>query len=473
MIGQTFLNRFRVERLLCEGGMGQIYIARQLDRDREVAVKVLKEAVASQATAKERFRREMQVLGQFQHPYVVEFHGASTAPNDMFLVMEYVRGKDLDLLLALAGRFQPERVGRILVQLCEVLQALHDQGYVHCDLKPANMMVVHPGSPLESIKLMDFGVAKTPTPLSLTALEMAGDDIVSGTPQYMSPEQAAGEDVDHRADLYSVGVILFELLTGRLPFDGSTPADWIAAHKEQPPPALAERCPAAALVPRPIEAVVHRCLAKHREHRPQSATELAQLYEKALGSKIIRLPKRTAPPPPPPASAASAPLVSRTPAPSGGSSCGTQVQTPAPVAAPVVDPNAAVYELRVQMPQSMAMLKLRGFVQDLGGKLMEGNAAPSTGVVRVRLGDGEPPPSWSGASSPTPQRPESNGKLAAPGTMIDMELRIQRADAKDPNKLTITLSLRAKNNWSVSRREMKARYDKIHGALKAYLQATG
>jgi tRNA A-37 threonylcarbamoyl transferase component Bud32 len=464
MIGQTFLKRFRVERLLCEGGMGQIYVARQLDQDREVVVKVLKERVASQPVVRERFRREIQVLGQFQHPYVVEFYGGSVGPGAMFLVMEYVRGTALDRLLGQSGRLSPERVGSVLAQLCDVLQAAHDQSIVHCDLKPANLMIVHPGTAYESIKLMDFGVAKMPTLLSLSALDMQAGELMSGTLQYMSPEQARAEDLDHRADLYSVGVMLYQMLSGRLPFERSSASALLAAHKNEVPPSFAQCGPAIA-VPRPIEAVVQNCLAKHREQRPQNATELARLYEKALGRKIVLPPGRSA-------HRASSLL------PGGGNGQGDGPISPAklPATAPApraaLDPNAAAYELHVCIPESLAMLKLRGFVQDLGGRLVDPDAAPSPGVIRVRLAAGGQPASFSSptglASSSSADR---NVKAASQGQVIDMELRIQRADPNQPNHLTIILTLRAKNTWSVSRKELKGRYDKIHGDLKAYLQA--
>ena len=456
MIGRTFLKRFRVDRLLCEGGMGRIYIARQVDRDREVVVKVLKEQFAADSANRERFRREIQVHRRFQHPCVVDFHGGSVDdPGGMFLVMEYVRGTALDVLLRERRRFAPERAGKLLAPLCDVLQALHNHDIVHCDVKPANIMVVHPDTPFETIKLMDFGLAKVPTTLSLTALDMHNSgEVMSGSPGYTAPEQAAGEDLDHRADVYSVGVMLYELLTGRLPFERPSLAALLAAHRNEVPPAFAERCPGLS-VPRPVEMMVQRCLAKHREQRPQSATELVLQYEKALGRPIVLPPKSGARP---------ATVPAELPSPS--------LPTPPPVPKVLVDPNAAVYTLEVCMPESMAMLKLRGFVHDLGGQLVEGEV----GVIRVRLDDARLSNAGQAAepSSGTGRRSwferDSAVKPAPPGNIIGMELRIERTDPKQPNQLTISVTLRARNLLTLSRRDLKERYDKIHRELKAYLQ---
>src|SRR5262249_6921543 len=367
---------------------------------------------------------------RFQHPYVTEYHGASTTPGSMFLVMQYVRGITLDKVVAQARRFNMDRTGRILVQLCDVLQAAHDQSIIHCDLKLSNIIVVHPGTPLESIKLIDFGMAKLPLSLSLSALDLEAGQFMEGTPAYMSPEQLRAEEPDHRADLYSVGVMLYHMLTGHLPFERATAAALAHAHKTENPPSFAERCPIIN-VPRPIETVVQQCLAKHRELRPQSARELAQLYEKALGRKI---------PVPPKASsvvrhvprggAGTAPATTTAATPAGrvdaarAPSAAPGVAAAASTPQPLLDPNGGIYELQVRMRESMAMLKLRGFVQDIGGRIVESDGPPQAGVIRVRLVTGaQRAMAWAGTGARSSSDAVANQKPATQAILIDMELR--------------------------------------------------
>jgi serine/threonine protein kinase len=238
--------------------------------------------------------------------------------------------------------------------------------------------------------------------------------------------------------LYSVGVVLYEMLTGKPPFGDMTGSALLSAHQAEAPPPFEKRCPGLA-VPRPIEAVVQKCLSKHREHRPQSANELAQLYEKALGHKIVLPLQRPAPgtalwTPRNNGSPGSAPgAASVRAAAASGANVEAAVITPMPTPKPALDPNAVSYELHVRIPETMAMLKLRGFVQDLGGQLVEGDSGP--GVIRVRLvGNGQGSEPWAkGVSSFS----GSGGRSA-----------------------------------SLSRKDLKERYDKIYRDLKAYLQAT-
>ncbi len=280
MIGRVFLGRYETIRLLGEGGMGQVYLARQLDLGRQVVVKVMHDHIAADPKFCERFQRETLLMARFQHPFAVTLYDASlNDPQGPCIVMEYVRGVTLDTVVQRNNRLTPVRVGRILGQLCEVLQAAHTEGIIHRDLKPANLMVVDPDTPYEHLKVMDFGLAKLLQPFDMKAITQAGGDFAIGTPGYMCPEQAKGEEIDHRGDLYSVGVILFELLTGRLPFSGTSTMDVLIAHATEAAPSFT-KFGAADWVPPSIEAVVQACLAKQPAHRPANARELAERHTK-------------------------------------------------------------------------------------------------------------------------------------------------------------------------------------------------
>ena len=241
---RLIFGRYKVLRLLGEGGMGCAYLARQSNPDRLVVVKVLVEKLASDPHYRSHFQQEIDCLSRFHHPYAVELYEASMdGPDGPCAVMEFVDGQRLDAVLARDGPFNLHRVGRLLGRLCAVMQAAHDRGIVHRDLKLANIMLVEDGTPSESLKVLDFGLARQVLDPS-RGLYLPLENFVGtrahkavGTPQYTCPEQFRGEQVDSRGDLYSVGIILFELLTGRLPFGGATPAELVEAHlHEQPPP---------------------------------------------------------------------------------------------------------------------------------------------------------------------------------------------------------------------------------------------
>ncbi|HEV3257199.1 MAG TPA: serine/threonine-protein kinase, partial [Gemmataceae bacterium] len=193
MVGRIFLGRYEAIRLLGEGGMGRVYLARQLDLGRQVVIKVMHDHVAKDPLFCERFQRETLLMARFQHHYAVTLYDASlNDPQGPCIVMEYIRGITLDNLLQRNGRLSPTRVGRLLGQMCEVLQAAHSEGIIHRDLKPANLMVVDPDTPYEIIKVMDFGLAKLADAGANKGLA-TGAEFAVGTPGYMCPEQARGE----------------------------------------------------------------------------------------------------------------------------------------------------------------------------------------------------------------------------------------------------------------------------------------
>src|SRR5436305_7565640 len=258
MIGRVFLGRYETVRLLGEGGMGRVYLARQLDLGRQVVVKVMHEHIAADPVFRERFSRETLVMARFQHPYAVTLYDAKLDDADgSCIVMEYIRGVTLEDVLRGGQRLEPVRVGRLLRMLCEVLQAAHAEGIIHRDLKPANLMIVDANTNYEMLKVMDFGLAKLV--VQDHAIRAGGDvsnaEFAVGTPGYMCPEQARGEPMDGRGDLYSVGVVLFELLTGRLPFSGKSTMDVLLAHATEDPPSFAD-VGASSMVPPALERVV-------------------------------------------------------------------------------------------------------------------------------------------------------------------------------------------------------------------------
>src|SRR5438067_6260508 len=268
MLGHVFLGRYETFKRLGHGSMGEVWLALDRLQPRQVVVKVMAAKLAGEARFREMFGREMQFMARFRHPHAVEFYDASLAdPGGPCIVMEYVPGASLEQILKRHRLLHPERVGSLLTQLCMALNAAHTSGIVHRDLKPSNLMVMNPDVPQEFLKVMDLGLALlTAKPyLALERLKGTGDVTAAGTPAYVSPEQLRGDSVDHRADLYSVGVMLFQLLTGRLPFPDLDTNALLEAHVRRDPPTF--KSVGMTAVPPAIEAIVMRCLAKYPNER--------------------------------------------------------------------------------------------------------------------------------------------------------------------------------------------------------------
>ena len=262
------LGRYRVTARLPGGGMARLARAVDVDSGREVVIKLL--PAGADADARERFAREIRVLGELDHPRIVPLVGSGTLDDAPYLVLPLVdRGDLADRIAREDGPLPLPLVRRIALQLCDALAYAHLRGVVHRDLKPANVLVDARGDVL----LADFGIALASGTERLT---QAGQAI--GTPEYLAPEQAQGV-ADMRSDVYALGVILFQLATGRLPFAARTPAEWLAAHRELAPPSLRALNPA---VPEPFGRVVLHALEKAPEARFQSAAEMAAALRRAL-----------------------------------------------------------------------------------------------------------------------------------------------------------------------------------------------
>src|SRR6185437_7066984 len=233
LIGRQVAGRFTIKRFLGEGGMATVFVAEQEGEPREVALKIMNEELTSDRTFVKRFQREAKAAARVQHPNSVTFIDYGVADCLSYIAMELLQGDDLYTLLDRDGAISQLRAARILVEVCDALSVAHELGIVHRDLKPENIMVIadasHPNG--ERVKVLDFGIAKLLFPDAVpvdprvdsrldppSGVTRAGTFI--GTPSYMSPEQCALQSVDTRADIYTCGVLLFQLVTGRLPFEG-------------------------------------------------------------------------------------------------------------------------------------------------------------------------------------------------------------------------------------------------------------
>jgi serine/threonine protein kinase len=265
--------KFRIEALVGQGGMGRVYRARHLTLDRPVVLKMLHRAYSNDPQVVQRFQREARAASRLDHPNSISVLDFGEAEDGtLFMAMEYLGGRDLGRLLAEEFPLGEARVVRIGAQILSALAEAHAQGIVHRDLKPENVMVEPRRGEPDFVKVLDFGIAKITAPgASEPKLTQAG--LVCGTPEYMSPEQARGADLDLRSDLYSTGVILYQLTTGALPFASDTPVGFLTKHlSEAPTPARAKN-PEVEVSPA-LDAVIARAMEKDPARRFQSADEM-------------------------------------------------------------------------------------------------------------------------------------------------------------------------------------------------------
>jgi serine/threonine protein kinase len=265
--GTTFAGRYEVIEELGKGGMGRVYKVFDRKIKEVVALKLIRPEISSDEKAIERFNTELRLARKISHRHVCRMYDLGEEGPSHFITMEYVPGEDLKRFIKRSGQLTVSKAVSIARQVCQGLEEAHRTGVIHRDLKPQNLMIDSEGN----TRIMDFGIARF-----LEGDGMTTQGILIGTPDYMSPEQAELEDVDRRSDIYAVGVILFEMVTGRVPFEGKTPLSIAMKHKSQPPPDPREM---NIQVPEELSRVILKCLEKDRERRYQSAEELLAALE--------------------------------------------------------------------------------------------------------------------------------------------------------------------------------------------------
>ena len=281
--GSTFAGRYQIIEELGKGGMGKVYRALDKKLNEEVALKLIKPEIASDKKTLERFNNELKFARKIAHKNVGRMYELMEEKGTHFITMEYVPGQDLRGLIKQSGQLAVGTAISIAKHVCEGLTEAHRLGVIHRDLKPQNIMIDKEGN----ARIMDFGIAR-----SVSGKGITGAGVIVGTPEYMSPEQVESKETDQRSDIYSLGVILYEMVTGRVPFEGDTPLSVAVKHKTETPP---DPMQINSQIPEDLSRLILRCMEKDREKRYQSAGEVRselENIEKGIPTTEKVIPKR-------------------------------------------------------------------------------------------------------------------------------------------------------------------------------------
>lgn len=438
-----FLGKYESLGVLGRGGMSKVHAARVVDDPATtVVVKVMRSDLAETPRARQFFDREAKYTTRLRHPFIVRVLEAGVDPAaGPCIVMEFVPGITLEHLLRTEKRVALRRAMWLMGCLCHALEAAHKGAVIHRDLKPANLMVVGAGTPQEHLKVMDFGLAYLLSRPFLSKEQFARSDevITQGTPAYIAPEQLRGDSVDGRADLYSSGIVLFEMLTGCLPFEDRNVSALAEAHLHQAPPTFAEL--GIRDIPVAIEDVVRRCLAKFPAERPASPRALAVELGRAAGTDLWAL---------------TTPI----------DEIRTQAQVPMAdemPADPTGIPDALVRTTEAWMPDKIAVIKLGGFLEDAGGKLV--NTQP--GLLQARFVDEIKPVTFLERlfGKAPPPKPTNDG--------IDLDLNLEKPNPSE-SRLVITAVFRVTDGGPPkNRHQWTSRCLNMFEEMKRYLMAGG
>ncbi|MFB0533876.1 MAG: protein kinase [Anaerolineae bacterium] len=282
MIGETIANRYKIYEKIGAGAIAEVFMGRDLTTNRMVAIKVIRPHLVDEGKFVERFRREAKVLADLNSPHAVQVYDYGTEGEISYIILELVQGRTLSDIIKAEGPMEVGRALELFRQIAECLQAAQQKGIVHRDIKPANVMVTADGL----VKVMDFGLARSAISTGLTATD------VLGTPNYISPEQADGKEVDTRTDIYSLGISLYEMLTGEIPYKGDTPIAIVLEHMTAPVPSVRSLRPD---IPEEVNRIIARCMAKEPRDRYQTAAELVRAIDAALGKRVAPSPEPVRP----------------------------------------------------------------------------------------------------------------------------------------------------------------------------------
>ncbi len=296
-LGRDIAGQFRVLEKIGSGGMGAVYKAEQPEMRRFVAIKILHKRYLARKDLVTRFKREARAMSHLSHPNTARvFLYGQLDDGACYFVMEYLEGRNLAQTVRKEGPMEPVRALNIMIQACGALEEAHRAGIVHRDLKPENIFLTSQGGIEDFPKVLDFGLAKiSERQMRPGSLILTQEGMVFGTPEFMSPEQARGETLDGRSDIYSLGVILYELLTGKLPFDAAQPMEYIQRHIKEPPIPLPERAPDREFPPG-LDEVILKSLAKDVNARYQTAADFAIALKQVLGGRVMTGAMRALPP---------------------------------------------------------------------------------------------------------------------------------------------------------------------------------
>lgn len=293
LLNTVLAGKYKISKKIGEGGMGSVYIATQEPIDRKVAIKVLLGKLAEDEIAVKRFEQEARAISKMQHPNTVTIYDFGRTEDDrgderLYIVMEYLKGRTLTQVLRAEHQLAGPRASRIIRQVCASLSDAHGAGIIHRDLKPDNIFLTSVGGDRDWVKVLDFGVAKLADNEVAGTLTQTG--MIFGTPKYMSPEQAEGRPIDYRADIYALGIVMYELVTGRPPFVADTPVALLLKHISEEAPPFHQLRPDLEVEPR-LEAIVRKAIAKDPEARYQQVLDLAadlEAYERtATGGYVV------------------------------------------------------------------------------------------------------------------------------------------------------------------------------------------